>query len=393
MTKLLLIAVLSVVVTACGGGGSSSPTQPTNPVQPPPTPPTPPPPVEVLEVSIDDTFGDRFKPVVVTVDYTIDGEPAEWTHDVGTKVDDRTLHIYGLGYEDYGYVTINDEEYQFSFRAEPRCVAEQRESGVKTDCMGYMFRGPLEGFIYYGEDDDQMVTVELGIFLYDGEGTTREFTDRELSTGEQQRAERMVGDYNEFFAQSGVHIEFVLKEVRLIRLGSLQVTESMAAQIPVDIVIAWGTSYTGTCGVAFPNTSFPPGYPPVGMSRCGTDTDLHELGHAVGLAHGPQNSDNAASGYIWPTFGHGWNELCRGTKRDLMAYGGTRRTFWNSLLSCAEMFPQFNEDPDRRAGSRQFADSAYHWNRVRYDLSLVNDERQVVLYDIIVRPERPLIPD
>ena len=56
------------------------------------------------------------------------------------------------------------------------------------------------------------------------------------------------------------------------------------------------------------------------MSRCAIYTDLHEIGHSVGLAHGPENQSWQASGYLFPEFGHGWNDICR-LKDDLMSYG------------------------------------------------------------------------
>ena len=35
-------------------------------------------------------------------------------------------------------------------------------------------------------------------------------------------------------------------------------------------------------------------------SDCGEITDLHEIGHSVGLAHGPDNSSNQAFGIHLP---------------------------------------------------------------------------------------------
>lgn len=361
---------------------------------------------ESLDVVIDNTFGDRFRPVVVTVDYRVQGEPSgDWTYNVeygrAVRVDDNTLHIYGDGEGPsvMFFLEINGESYQYQLLPEPRCSAERNANGVAYDCTGYRFRGPLEGFIYYGEDDTTRVSLEVALIYNNPEAESRVATFvpfEDLSRGERQNVMDRLADYQETFDKSGVHIDWVLGGVYYLRLGSLQVLEAVASTLGVDIAIGIGRSYDGTCGVAFPNTSFPTGYPGAGLSRCGAYTDLHEMGHAVGLAHGPQNSSNEASGYIWPDFGHGWNELCSGPFRDLMAYGGQRQTFWNSTVLCRDMVPN-QGDSDRLAGDRDYADSAYHWNRIRYDLSIVNDEHNKgplrSLHDIHVRPQRQLIED
>ncbi len=429
-TRLLLAAALAALVVACGGsgGGGGSPSTPT------PTPP-PPPSGELfgeecvgyvlvstyhdgeggyyeettvdslecgyiapsLDVSIDDTYGDRFKPVVITVDYTVQGETSgAWTHDVGERINDTTLHIYGDGSEGDGYVLINDEEYRYSLRAEPRCASVASATGIQTDCSGEWTRGPTRGLIYYGEDDTQRVTMELAIIFRGTPPEGERLFQRELSIGESQQVASMVRQYQEFFDRSNIYIDVELAGVWFGSLGSLRTLESDAALLPVDIALGWGYSYEGTCGVAYPNTSFPQGYPPAGLSKCGADTDLHELGHAVGLAHGPSNSANPATGYIFPDFGHGANEVCGFPYRDIMAYGGSRISFWNSLMTCGEMFPDKDiYNPDRMAGGRTFGDSAYHWNRVRYDLSLVNNEHgpAAQLYEVHVRPQRDVIYD
>ena len=81
MTRMLLcITLLSMLafVASCDGGSVGSPVLPVDPVTPV-DPPPPPPPEPVLTVDIDDTYGDRFKPVVIDVTYTLEDEPIEWT--------------------------------------------------------------------------------------------------------------------------------------------------------------------------------------------------------------------------------------------------------------------------------------------------------------------------
>ena len=106
------------------------------------------------------------------------------------------------------------------------------------------------------------------------------------------------------------------------------------------------------------------------MSQCDVYTDLHEIGHSVGLAHGPENQSNQKSGYIFPEFGHGWNDIC-GSYDDLMSYGLSGYYHTNSQLMCNQVFANAGATP---AGYRDMTDTAYAINRVRYDVSLVNDE-------------------
>ena len=47
---------------------------------------------------------------------------------------------------------------------------------------------------------------------------------------------------------------------------------------------------------------------------------------------------------------------------DLMSYRSNGHTHNNSRLTCENGWP---------AGSREYADSAYHLNRVRYDVSMI----------------------
>ena len=107
----------------------------------------------------------------------------------------------------------------------------------------------------------------------------------------------------------------------------------------------------------------------------------------VGLAHGPNNVAYARSGYIFPEFGHGDYDLCRnGRTDDIMSYGD-KTHFYNSTMTCAERFgPEWSETP---AGDRFRADSAYHWNRIRYNLSLIHDEHNNGVSDQQLASELP----
>lgn len=401
--KTISIALLAVMLVACGDWGSSS--------QPPPPPP-PPPPSEgtllseecdgytlvreladgaggstfertdeseecgwippSLTVEIDDTFGDRFKPVVIDVEYTEQGEPADWTYetDLRSSKQGNTLLVWGNGdtYEDQ--VLINGEPYLVQLSAEPRC----EKVNVNTDCQGYRNSGRADGQIYYGEDDDQIVEWELIVLLYGGacgapsvvRGLCDDPTDARLS-GIQYRVDK----YNVAMEKSGVHARFVLKGVHYVETTSLITGRRIADYLEADIAIGLGTTCPATCGCAYAyNTYNAPGF---GWSVCGWQTDLHEMGHAIGLAHGPENSANQASGYLFSEFGHGWMfSQCNGSG-DIMSYAPNRSRFFNSRLTCAETYDGSTDD-ETKVTDRSYADSAYHLNRIRYDVSLVNDE-------------------
>ena len=425
--KALLTSALAVMLVACDvGQGSSPPT-----VTPPPPPP---PPAGVLEseecegydlvrtyhdgsggfydereidseacgfippsldVTIDDTFGDRFKPVVVTVDYRVQGEPAEWTFETELRhrKDGDTLLIWGDGDSGEGTVLINDEPYLVQLSAEPRC----ERIGINTDCLGYRYSGSTDGLIYYGEDDDQIVEWELVVLFYTGNCALPSLTVKGLCDdpidARLKDTEYRVSKYNEVMELSGVHVRFVLKEVRYVDTSSLHQGRTIATYLNADISIGLGTTCPATCGCAYAYTTYSrPGF---GWSVCGYQTDLHEMGHAIGLAHGPENSANQASGYLFSEFGHGWmSNLCN-FSGDIMSYDANRYRFFNSRQSCDEAFGDGNEDS--QVTDRSYADSAYHLNRVRYDVSLVNDEYNEgtvkSLRDIVVEAPGVLVTD
>jgi len=346
-----------------------------------------------LNLSMEKEYGDRFDPAIVKVDYKdMLGRPEGWgmehhstTIGKAVRLDRNTVAIYGDGRTGDGIFTLGTTEIQFYIENEPVCefIDEPKfyNSSIRTDCEGHTQKGGQE-LIYYGEDDDRLVTWELGVLVYAShykygddlaEGILEELdeTHREW-TKWSERVEK----YNTVYEKSGVHIRYKLTKLWLAHYHNLQGISNITIGKPVDVVLAYGISYEGTCGVARVKTWFSEGKPPYSMSKCTTYTDLHEIGHSVGLAHGPENQGYPARGYIFPDFGHGYNDIC-GTKDDLMSYGYEGYFHSNSKLYCDEIFTG-SWYKGIVAGGLEYSDTAKSLNRVRYNVSLIHKENDYV---------------
>ena len=339
--------------------------------EPEPEPP-PPEPVHELDVYIDNAYGDRFEPVIVRIEYRIDGVGAPYEIWVPYgRVEDSPdgILIYGDGqrHEDLVF-TVNDEEFLYQLYPEPRCG----KVDPYTDCQGYEYKGPADGYIYYGDGDDRVVEWQLGYIYYDRTLEPYEFVQSNGNDAAWREAETMARQMNEVYEDSGVHIRLVLEPTAvgfgryMNNSGHTQMTRKIGT---ADVALGRGITCINAGGCARVNTSFKEG---TGFTVAGTMgtasryVGLHEIGHMVGLAHGPDNSAYANEGYIWPDFGHGYSTpMCSDQSIDIMAYGYRSYVFNNSELYCPDGWPK---------GDRTYADSAYHLNRVRYDVSLIGVE-------------------
>ena len=344
-----------------------------------------------LNLSMEKDAGDRFDPAIVNVDYKDmlgRNEPWGMVHHSTTigeavRVGRDTVHIFGDGRIGDGVFTLGRQEIQFRIEKEPLCEVDNR-----VDCEGHTQRSNQQ-FIYYGEDDDRIVTWELGVLVY---ASHRDYgIDVPIEILEEwdedhpqwTKWEKRLAEYNKVYWLSGVHVNYRLTKLYLAHWHRLGEIGNMTAGLPVDVILGYGTSYPDTCGVARVKTYFSEGKPPYSMSRCSIYTDLHEIGHSVGLAHGPENQDYKARGYIFPDFGHGWNDICN-TKDDLMSYGREGVFHSNSKLYCDEIFDMWYDGV--LAGGTEFSDTAKAINRVRYNVSLIHDENKYVDPDARLRP-------
>ena len=462
MTKLLPLILISTLV-ACGGSGNDNndggATPPTTP--PPPTGPVHPPEGKRLSTKCDGTTvvrefadgkggsyfereenfekcgyvplsvevkkreGDYFKPVIIEVTGT-----DEWDFDIEAGNAKRTetgIEITSDGQIGTWVATIAGEQYEYELIAPPVCEAPRgsgpRPSKTKIDCEGHEVGLRSNPMIWYGEDDEQIVDIEISVVR--SNSACREPNEDDCTNGTPIKEDNEVyqtvmlsiDNLNKFNLRSGVWIRFVVKDVVWGTPWQDIYTFNPPTGIrqTADIVVGWGAA-GGAGGQAFMPVSFYEGMVaprPVstsfGQSADQGGTMAHEVGHAMSLGHGVWGIPDWQGpeidplgwqgGSIFPWFGHGWQgsrgEGICGSHGTVMSYSS--KVVWsNSKLRCSEFEysnaiegPQVGYNPGAfgdMAGSRQHTDEAYALNRVRYQFSLIHNEHRnaqlAPLYDV-----------
>jgi len=392
MKKILSLLTISLLV-ACGGGGGGSTSTPVSgtpdvstPTPPPPPEPDPEP-VVVLEVEIGES-GDRFYPVEVDITYTIDDEEQPYTYDLSMGWAEETedgLLIYGDGRVGDGILTVNQEEYKFTIVTEPTCDVTDAQYGLGTDCAGHLHRITSNGpFIYYGEADTTVIEWEMVYMHFDNtcagyeEDSLGELQNKvgpcdpdDWLSNEREQLVKVIDTMNAMYERAGVYVKLV--PVR-IQKGYFRGPSAWKPDIGADLIL-WADGPMGSgsqgavCGYAGYNGAFRNPLSP--YSACGIGVHLHEIGHTVGLSHGPDNPINASAGITFPHFGHGQYSVCPGMD-SIMSYGN-KQIVSSESRTCAEASGN-GVGGDRIAGLRApyGYDEAYAINRIRYNVALIN---------------------
>ena len=265
------------------------------------------------------------------------------------------------------------------------------ETGL-TDCMGHTVTTsyPKEGYIFFGDDDTTVVNWEVVLLAFDRNcaevgplGLEPAMCDpADKLSNQYLRDAEVIERMNEVMERSGVHVRLDLVDIRYAYFTGFADTQWTNEEYSIDAVLQLGgapiNSNSGTvCGYGGFDAGFNGPLRPWGI--CGWTHLLHELGHTVGLGHGPYNSRNEDTGYLFPDFGHGSSSVCPG-HNSMMAYDVNQSLFSNSLLTCSQITPN-GAGGNEPAGYRGFTpngqygyDEAYSINRVRYDVAGINGE-------------------
>ncbi|MCP4832615.1 MAG: hypothetical protein GY886_10430 [Gammaproteobacteria bacterium] len=400
MKTIIFLLTINLLIS-CGSGDDDTSINAKPPVPgidtPTITPPPPPPPVELLEVEIGDS-GDRFYPVEVEITYQIDdvAQPYEYELTMGHAQETQEgLLIYGDGRVGDGILTVNDEEYQFTIIEEPTCDVSDAQHGLGIDCAGYLHRIPSNGpFIYYGEADTTVVEWEMVYLHWDSkcagyqEDSVGDLKNKigpcdpdDWLPNEREQIVKVIDEMNKMYERAGVYVKLV--PVR-IQKGYFTTSAEWKPDIGHDLVLwadgAMTNSGNGViCGYAGYSGLFNTPLQP--YSACGIGTHLHEIGHTVGLSHGPNNPINASDGLTFPHFGHGRYSVCP-AHDSIMSYG-TKTIVSTESRTCAEASPN-GTGGDQIAGLRgpYGYDEAYAINRIRYNVALINHNNGIE-FDIV----------
>jgi len=188
---------------------------------------------------------------------------------------------------------------------------------------------------------------------------------------EREQLVKVIDQMNAMYERAGVYVKLV--PVR-IQKGFFRGSGAWKPDIGADLIL-WADGPMGSgaqgviCGYAGYSGNFRNPLSP--YSACGVGVHLHEIGHTVGLSHGPDNPISASAGITFPHFGHGQYGVCPGLD-SIMSYGN-KQIVSSESRTCAEASGN-GIGGDRIAGLRApyGYDEAYAINRIRYNVALIN---------------------
>lgn len=348
----------------------------------------------IINVEVVQDTGDRFDRVEFKVSATHFGDDIDWDFEIeyGTVIETEDgIEIASDGRLGTHVGIIAGEEYQYTFVREQLCEGTIQDQGsfwVPYDCQGYRQGSMTPFYIWYGEPDvDTRIVYWDVINVYadarwdglEGRPMIGEPTSHSL-----YRSETTIRVVNERFEQWGIHVR-----LRLVGTYGTKNPNSMlyhnyiedGTLPPADFIANNQSAGAGFCGFAGQSSSFRDHKRKhrylTFLNGCSTDTWLHEMGHAVGLGHGPQ-TENPGAGATFPDFaqGAGGGSVC-GPNYDIMTYGGSwnSKSFTSPYVDCERHYPDsFKQYHGQPSGDTSFSATGYAINRVRYDVSLVHDE-------------------
>ena len=158
-------------------------------------------------IDVREYYGDRFRPVKIRVANVEEVKLKKTMNTIGYVeiISDDYVLIYGNGPKGYGDIEINGELVDYEIVAEPVC--EALPMGLDYyDCEGYRVTKNSDDFIYYGPDDTDVVTWEVGILWYDGSMELNQTVPTPVDDLKMTEARQRIDAWNDIFLSSEVHV-------------------------------------------------------------------------------------------------------------------------------------------------------------------------------------------